>query len=152
MDLRMSRLLITGAAIGTVVGTGRAALNRTHVFNAAWPPHARFHAAAGWGTVVSAQLVSLWLVWRPNRDVSQRDLAIKTAALLPTIAWVPAVSAVGYALHGVARGGRTQERRVGESCRANNATRSARSRFTQPRPADTSRHRLTIAGAARLAA
>jgi tryptophan-rich sensory protein len=89
MDLRMSRLLITGAAIGTVVGTGRADLNRTHVFNAAWPPHARFHGAAGWGTVVSAQLVSLWLVWRPNRETTERDLAFKIAALLPTIAWAP---------------------------------------------------------------
>jgi hypothetical protein len=31
--MRISRLLLSGAAIGTIVGTGRADLNRTHVFN-----------------------------------------------------------------------------------------------------------------------
>jgi Family of unknown function (DUF6640) len=87
--MRISRLVLTGAAIGTIAGTGRADLNRTHVFNPAWPPHARFHGAAGWGTVACSQLLAVWLLWRPSRQAAERDLAVTTAALLPSIAWAP---------------------------------------------------------------
>ena len=87
--MRISRLVLTGAAIGTIIGTGRADLNRTHVFNPAWPPHARFHGAAGWGTVACSQLLAVWLLWRPSPLAADRDLAVATAALLPPIAWAP---------------------------------------------------------------
>lgn len=87
--MRFSRVVLTGVAIGTILGTGRADLNRTHAFNPKWPPHARFHSAAGWGTVASSQLLALWLLWRPGQQAGERDLAVKTAALLPTIAWAP---------------------------------------------------------------
>jgi len=81
--------VLSSAAVGTMIGTGRADLNRTHVFNVAWPPHARFHGAAGWGTVAGLQVLTLWLLWRPGQRRTERDLAVKTAALLPTIAWLP---------------------------------------------------------------
>ena len=88
-DLKASRLVLSGAAIGTIVGTGRADLNNTHVFNPAWAPHARFHSVAGWGTVAGSQLLALWLLWRPGQHVDSSDVAVKTAALLPAIAWAP---------------------------------------------------------------
>ncbi len=59
--MRISRLVLTGAAVGTIVGTSLADLNRSHVFNAAWPPLARFHGVAGWATVTSTQLLALGL-------------------------------------------------------------------------------------------
>ncbi len=86
---RLSRLVLTAAAVGTVLGTARADLNRTHVFNPHWPPHARFHNVAGWGTVTGAQLLALWLLWRPAATGVEDDLAAKTAALLPAAAWAP---------------------------------------------------------------
>jgi hypothetical protein len=90
--MRISRLVLSGAAIGTIIGTGRADLNRTHLFNPKWVPHARFHSAAGWGTVAGSQLLALWLLWRPGQHAGESDLAVKTAASLPTIAWAPLFS------------------------------------------------------------
>jgi hypothetical protein len=92
--VRVSQLVLSGAAVGTILGTGWADLNRTHVFNPAWPPHARFHNAASWGTVTGTQLLGLWLVWRPAATRVERELAIKTAALLPVIAWIPLYAAL----------------------------------------------------------
>ena len=60
--MRISRLVLTGAAVGTIIGTGLADLNDTHVLNPGWPPHARFHNATGWGTVAGSQLLALWLL------------------------------------------------------------------------------------------
>ncbi len=87
--MRISRLVLTGAAIGTIVGTGRADINRTHMFNPGWPPHAKFHSAAGWGTIAGLQLFALWLLWRPGRPPAQVNAAVTTAAVLPVTAWVP---------------------------------------------------------------
>lgn len=99
--MRISRMVLTGAALGTIAGTGLADLNRTHVFNPSWPPHARFHAVVGWGTVAGSQSLALWLLWRPGQDADRGDRAVTTAALLPVIAWAPfflAVSTPGAAV------------------------------------------------------
>jgi hypothetical protein len=87
--MRISRLILSGAPIGTMIGTGRADLNSSHVFNPAWPPHARFHNATGWGTVAGSQLHALWLLWRPGQQPRDHDTAVTTSALLSAIAWVP---------------------------------------------------------------
>ena len=87
--MRISRLVLSGAAIGTMAGTARADLNTSHVFNPDWPPHARFHSVAGWGSIAGSQLLALWLLWRPGRHADDDEVATKIAALLPAIAWVP---------------------------------------------------------------
>ena len=79
--MRISRLVLSGAAAGTIAGTGLADLNRSHVFNPGWPPHARFHSMAGWGSIVGSQLLSLWPLWRSGQDTDEGETAIKTAAL-----------------------------------------------------------------------
>jgi hypothetical protein len=92
--VRISRLVLSGAAVGTIAGTGLADLNRSHVFNPGWPPHARFHSAAGWGSVAGSQLLALWLLWRPGEEADDGDLATKIAALLPAVAWGPFFAAL----------------------------------------------------------
>lgn len=85
---RISRLILSGAAVGTIMGSARADLNATHVFNPAWLPHARFHNVTGWGTITGSQLLALWLLWRPGQE-GDEELAVSTAALLSAIAWLP---------------------------------------------------------------
>ena len=87
--MRISRLVLSGAAIGTIADTARADLNRSHVFNPDWPPHARFHSVAGWGSIAGSQLLALWLLWRPGHHADDDEVATKIAALLPAIAWAP---------------------------------------------------------------
>lgn len=99
--MRISRLILSGTAIGTIIGTGRADLNATHVFNPAWPPHARFHNATGWGTITGTQLLALWLLWRPRQQARDHDAAVTTAALLTAIAWAPFFPALALSGAGV---------------------------------------------------
>jgi hypothetical protein len=84
--MRISRLVLTGAAIGTIVGTGQADINSTHMLNDKWTPHARFHNAAGWGTVTGAQLLALWLLWRPSPPAAAQPPAAQPPAAQPVAA------------------------------------------------------------------
>ncbi len=87
--MRIGRVVLTGAAIGTIVGTSLADLNGSHVFNAAWPPHARFHGVSGWGSVTGTQFVVLGLLWQPGQRETERPLAVTVSTLLLVAAWAP---------------------------------------------------------------
>jgi hypothetical protein len=85
---RVGRLLVTAAILGTGPGHAWADLNRTHVFNPRWTPHARFHDASAVVTELGWSIASLWLLWRRGtRD--QRELALKIAALHPVLSYAP---------------------------------------------------------------
>jgi hypothetical protein len=74
--------LLMGIAVATSVGGFLADFNRTHVFNPAWPAHARFHDAM---TITLGSLLggtSLYFLHRQHRDLHE-DLAL--AALLPAL-------------------------------------------------------------------
>jgi hypothetical protein len=89
----VGRLLVTAAALGSGISHALADLNRTHVFNPRWTPHARFHAASAVVTDVGWSIASLWLLWRPGtRD--ERELALKIAALHPILSYAPFFIAV----------------------------------------------------------
>lgn len=84
----VGRLLLTAAVLGSGIGHAVADLNRTHVFNPRWMPHARFHTASAVGTELGWSAVSLWLLRRPgSRDA--HELALKVAALYPILSYAP---------------------------------------------------------------
>jgi hypothetical protein len=85
---RIGRLLVTTAVVGSGIGHAAADLNRTHVFNPRWMPHARFHAASAVVTDVGWSAVSLWLLRRPGSGDAQ-ELALKVAALSPILSYAP---------------------------------------------------------------
>jgi hypothetical protein len=88
--MRISRLILTGAAVGTIAGTGRADINSTHMLNEKWTPHARFHNASGWGTVTGTQLLALWLLWRPGQPAAGQPEVGQPGAGQPPVGQPPA--------------------------------------------------------------
>jgi hypothetical protein len=85
---RVGRLLVTAAILGTGPGFAWFDLNRTHIFNPRWTPHARFHDVSAVVTELGWSITCLWLLWRRGtRD--QRELALKIAALHPVLAFAP---------------------------------------------------------------
>jgi hypothetical protein len=84
----IGRRLVAAAVVGSAVGAVGADLNRTHVFNPQWMPHARFHSVVGLTSVVGWSLTGLWLLWRPGRP-AERELGLKIAALTPVLSYAP---------------------------------------------------------------
>ena len=60
--------------------------NQTHLFNPAWHPHARFHAAVMSFIVWGVAAIALWLLWRRS---TEPELGNKAAALLALTLWTP---------------------------------------------------------------
>lgn len=91
--MSLSRKLLTAIAGATMVGGVVMDANRTHLFNPAWPPHARFHDALtiSLGGLMGAS--GLYYLHREHRDV-RGDLA--TGALLPALFWTAMGSSFLY--------------------------------------------------------
>ena len=56
--------------------------NATHLFNPAWPPHARYHLVMQFVSFAALGAIGLWLLWRPGRDAL---LHLRIAALIPAV-------------------------------------------------------------------
>jgi uncharacterized protein DUF6640 len=78
------RLLLTVADLATMLAPVSADWNGSHVFNAEWPSHARFHAAVGLGTPVALSSFALWHLWRGS---VASPLATAIAAAVPISYW-----------------------------------------------------------------
>lgn len=90
---KIGERLLTGVAVATSVGGFLADFNRTHLFNPAWPAHARFHDAM---TITLGSLLgatSLYFLHRQHRD-RQEDLTL--AALLPAVFWAAQGAAFAF--------------------------------------------------------
>jgi hypothetical protein len=85
----IARILITlGVMIFTVV-VPALEINNSHVFNSAWPPHARFHEVWQLTTNCGIGILCLWLAWAKNN--------IKTASTLVIIVMGGALFSHGIA-------------------------------------------------------
>jgi hypothetical protein len=75
----LGRWMLGFAIVTTVLIVAVAdVFNRTHLFNEAWPPHARFHNAMQASTLLLTSCVSLWGLWRGHHGV---------AAIAPATFW-----------------------------------------------------------------
>ena len=92
---RTGRRLLRAVAGLTAVGGFAADWNRTHLFNPAWPPHARFHDAftISLGTMLGG--AGLWsLRSRDDGAVPRSDLVL--GAVLPAMFWAAQGTAFLY--------------------------------------------------------
>jgi heme/copper-type cytochrome/quinol oxidase subunit 1 len=80
----LGRGIIGLSVISTVAAVLYADMNKTHVFNNEWPPHARFHAVVAIFATTAYALVALFLVTRRAGDA----VAVPVAALMPVCAWI----------------------------------------------------------------
>jgi hypothetical protein len=78
------RWLLSGIAGLTAVSGFVADWNRTHLYNARWPPHAKFHDA--WTILLGAGLggLAIHLLWRRGSDP---ELELALGAGLPALFW-----------------------------------------------------------------
>ncbi|HEX6685992.1 MAG TPA: DUF6640 family protein [Candidatus Limnocylindrales bacterium] len=85
------RLLLSGVALVAAITPYLADWNHTHVYNPAWPPHAKFHVGHTMllGTVLG--LLSLFYLWRRAGD---RRENLRTGALIAASYWVAQAGAV----------------------------------------------------------
>jgi hypothetical protein len=76
------RFLLRSVALGTALGGFAADWNRTHLFNPAWPPHARFHDAQ---TIALGALLGGAALQCLRTDDDARRVAL--GAGLPALFW-----------------------------------------------------------------
>lgn len=89
----VGKLLISAAALFPAVGAFAADWSDTHVFNDAWPAHAKFHNAQTMVLAVSAAGLSLWALWGPGHgDRSHLRWAVACGGLF----WFTSVPAAFF--------------------------------------------------------
>ncbi len=82
----VSKLLISFAALVTIIVPSIMDLNETHMTNPLWPPHARFHWSIQWYSITLLNSLALYLLWG-KYDGHQSRLAIVIAGLAPILFW-----------------------------------------------------------------
>jgi hypothetical protein len=90
------KLLFTLIAVFTAVAPFVADWNSTHIYNPAWPPHAKFHNAQTMASALLLALATLYFVW--GRLDRKRMLA--PAAIAAGLYW--ASQALAFLFPGVA--------------------------------------------------
>ncbi|MBE1500320.1 hypothetical protein H4696_007420 [Amycolatopsis lexingtonensis] len=88
----LGRALISLTSLLTAAGPYRADWNETHVYNPAWPPHAKFHNGQTMSLGLALGATSLWQLWRPFSGRTGLD----AGAVLASLYWVTQISALAY--------------------------------------------------------
>lgn len=90
------RILFTLIAVFNAVSPFLADWNETHIYNPAWPPHAKFHNAQTMAMAVLLAIATMYFVWS-SRD-SRR--IVLPAAVTAGLYW--SSQALGFLFPGVA--------------------------------------------------
>ena len=81
---KLGRIILTTVLIDTGLVSTVVDWNSSHLFNPAWPAHARFHDVAMLNLLNGVCLLALWLMWRRSPEP---EIGVRVAALVPVIFW-----------------------------------------------------------------
>jgi hypothetical protein len=82
-----SRWLIGAGALFTAIAPLVADFNASHLENAAWPAHARYHGLLLACVMVGIGAVAITMIWRPF-PAAERRLRVALATGLPAMLWL----------------------------------------------------------------
>ena len=105
--LTISTALISLLALFTAISPFLADFNATHVYNSAWPGHARFHNGQTMTLGLLSGLLSFYFLWVKRTSTALENL--KVACLFAALYWLamaPAILYPGATLSDPALGGR----------------------------------------------
>jgi uncharacterized membrane protein YfcA len=92
------KVLISASALGTAVGVYVADWNETHIYNPAWPPHAKFHNAQTMSMGVALGAAALYYLWKPGQTRASLATAASIASMYGltqlSVAFYPGISSV----------------------------------------------------------
>ena len=105
--LTFSTGLISFVALFTAISPFLADFNSTHVYNTAWPGHARFHNGQTMTTGLLCGLLSLYFLWFRTAATALENLKLGTLfAAFYWLAMAPAILYPGTTLNDPLQGGR----------------------------------------------
>ena len=90
-NISTGKILITIVAVWAASGSYIFDWNNTHIFNAHWPPHAKFHNAQDMLLGSSIGLLSVWVLWVLRIETIQ---ALGLSVLLASLYWVTQAGAL----------------------------------------------------------
>ena len=88
------RILLTVSAAYAGVGAFIFDWNKTHIYNPAWPPHAKFHNAQTMSLGAGLGVLALAALWSPHASWTRGRLNVATAAA--SLYWATQLTAMAY--------------------------------------------------------
>jgi len=88
---KAGKALLTFAIAAFPIGGILADWNKTHLFNPAWHPHAKYHGLSMLLIVICVSAISIWLLWRRSLE---SEVGIRVGALISLTLWTPFLYAV----------------------------------------------------------
>ena len=78
----LSRLIFTVIGVTLPIAAHLADMNKTHIYNPHWPPHAKFHNGQTLSMSILLGGLTTFLAWRPSNNVPAMVAAAAAAASL----------------------------------------------------------------------
>jgi len=87
-----ARILVTVAAVTTMLGAYVADFNATHIYNPTWPPHAKFHNAQTMLLATALGACALVYAWRRAATTTH----VRTAILFASLYWFTSAGSIAF--------------------------------------------------------